>query len=346
MQWSRGGCEFLTSCPACGTPVEVGKNKIFIRHDDESKMPDKWKMHLCRACGSIYLNPRPDGASLPNAYIDYLTHGDQNIYKEISEKNGFMWNLIRLYLHKRFGVDYGRTYNPLYLIFLFFPPLRQKLDRFGRNLTIKDFKNRGRLLDVGAGNGSFLDFAEKMGWIAEGVEPDPVAADLCKRKGLNVRHGFIDAMSDRNGQYDVLTMNHVIEHVPDIGHVLLRSFDLLKPGGVLWIALPNPQSLGRKLFGASFCALHPPFHLCIYSQKTLKSNLRNSGFVDVKIIRRGFHAKAHWRDSVKVSSLQNISVPSKPVQFFIRWFADLLSIVTPRWSEETVIVARRSLIQF
>ncbi|WP_218919049.1 class I SAM-dependent methyltransferase [Thiomonas intermedia] len=306
-------------------------------------MPDVWTMHYCENCHSIYLNPRPDATSLPAAYEDYLTHVEQNTYEEIYSRTGIFWTLVRGYLRGGFNIDFDSSCKWGYLIIRSFPPARQKLDRFCRNLNLNRLRGFGRLLDVGCGNGAFLAFAEKMGWKAEGVEPDPVAANLCAEKGLDVRCGFIDEMDDRQGVYDVLTMNHVIEHAANLDHIMIKSFALLRPGGLLWIALPNPNGLGLKMFGAAFSALHPPYHLCLYSQRSLRDAMHRAGFDGVRVIRRGFHARVHWRDSLKISKKYSLAIPHAQIRYVVRWISDFLSVFTPRWSEETVIIAYRPI---
>jgi len=343
MQWSRGRLESITSCPSCGS--QVGAGCVYQRGDDERKMPDNWVMHHCNECHSIYLNPRPDNSSIPSAYRDYLTHKNSTTYDNFYKNDGVVWRSIRGYVGLRFGFNFENSIKSSWMRQLIkcLPPIRQKLDRFGRHITKNRFPNPGRLLDIGCGNGEFMEFAKKIGWKVEGVEPDPVAVDLCRTKGLDVKHGFMDAIDDDQTSYDVIMMSHVIEHAPNPDFIINKSLEMLRPGGMLWLALPNPNSFGVKLFGVAFCALHPPFHFCLHSQKSLENILNSAGFERVRIMRRGFHAKVHWRDSKRIAEQYNIPIPSAPIRWFVRWCGDFLSAITPRWSEETVIIAFRPI---
>jgi 2-polyprenyl-3-methyl-5-hydroxy-6-metoxy-1,4-benzoquinol methylase len=319
----------------------VSAGYAYQRGDDERKMPDNWEMHRCNKCHSIYLNPRPDSESLPSAYCDYLTHKCSKTYEEFYKKDGIVWRLKRGYVGQRFGFNFGNSLKLPWLV-KYLPPIRQKLDRFDRHITKKIFPNPGLLLDIGCGNGEFMEFAKKLGWKVEGVEPDPVAFDICRKKGLDVKHGFIDAIDENQINYDVIMMSHVIEHVPNPNLLINKSLEILRPGGMLWLALPNPNSFGAKIFGAAFCALHPPFHFCLHSQKSLENIPNSAGFEHIRIMRRGFHAKAHWRDSERIAGQYNIPIPSAPIRWLVRWSGDFLSVITPSWSEETVIIAFRS----
>lgn len=339
MDWSRGALESIESCPICHENNDT--HDIYERRDDEGNMPDVWIMHRCKSCYSIYLSPRPDTESLPAAYRDYLTHADKDIYEEVNNGEGVLWDAVRGYIKTSCGINFQKYSSLGASIITTIPPVRQKLDRFARHLTKNRFPETGILLDIGCGNGAFMALAKKMGWKVEGVEPDPVSVNLCRSKGLYVFSGSIDSVNSRQGHYDVITMNHVIEHVPDPGDFLQKSFDLLRPGGMLWVALPNPQSFGKKLFGTAFCALHPPFHFCLASQKALCDKMHQAGFERIEVKRRGFHAKAHWRDSTKIAEKYSLPMPHRSVRLLVRWLSDVFSAFTPRWSEETVIVAYR-----
>jgi len=211
-KWSRGDLTYLEKCPSCGQNIDYAP--IYKRHDDENLMPDEWNIYNCIHCRSFFVNPRPSANSLPALYQDYLTH------KPIKPESVFtgeslLWKLIRGFLSKRLGIKFDKKYlNIGYFLFMLVPAFRYKLDRFGRNLTLKNFNKKGRLLDLGCGAGDFLDIATQMGWDAYGCDFDPIVIKNCKDKGLNVRIGGLEAYSDLE-KFDVITMNHVIEHVVD-----------------------------------------------------------------------------------------------------------------------------------
>lgn len=336
--WSRGGLQDVPNCPACGKLED--ESVTYERHDDGGVMPDVWRMMRCGNCGSVYLNPRPDEESLPRAYEDYYTHHAESTDIPDSGTSGLIWGLINGYLNRRFGMR-RQPHNSLgYWLFSLIEPLRLKLDYFGRHLTRASFPQPGRLLDIGCGNGAFLLRTQDLGWDVVGCEPDSQAVKTCRSQGLRVFHGdaFHDGLKERS--FDVVTMSHVIEHVSNPTLLLRRAFALLRPGGLLWLALPNPESVGLRTFRAAWLGMHVPYHLCIPSQLALKRWLSAEGF-KVQPLRRGAHARRHWAEAGVIARREGISLPSALSMSVQRLMADLLATVSTRWAEETLLIARR-----
>lgn len=228
------------------------------------------------------------------------------------------------------------------MLFSLIEPLRLKLDRFGRNIHLK----RGRksdlqLMDVGCGNGDFLALAGSMGIKARGIDPDPKAVAFAESKRLDVRLGGFDLLASECEVYDIVTMNQVLEHVFDQRELLSNCFSALKSDGLLWLAYPNPDALGLKVFGSAWCAFHPPYHICLTTQAQMCNMLKAAGFKDIKAHRRGIHAKAHWRDSATISETHGIPMASGAVRHLTRLACDGLATLTPRWAEEVVITATK-----
>lgn len=337
LSWSRGTLQRLYHCPACQAPVRGAA--AWARQDDYRLMPDQWHIHRCNSCGSIYLNPRPDALSLSAAYTDYLTHeiaGDEKIFVS----NSLQWALVRDYLKWRFGlkIQLRSTFGGRWL-FRLFEPWRLKLDRFGRNLTRKNFPEAGRVLDLGCGAGDFLLLARMMGWDAWGCDPDPEVVALCRSRGLNVQLGGAESLLASGVQFDAITLNQVIEHVLDPQSVVNYCFQLLKPGGMLWLGFPNPRALGCAVFGPAWAGLHPPYHVCLPTQSIVKHWLAGAGFERVRFKRRGAHTHANWRNSIKLAKGMRVVRPSGMRLRLGELLDNALATFTPNWAEETVAVA-------
>jgi 2-polyprenyl-3-methyl-5-hydroxy-6-metoxy-1,4-benzoquinol methylase len=279
--------------------------------------------------------------SLPRAYDEYFTHHAEDTDTRTSGGSGLAWRMINGYLYRRFGM-HRQPYNPLgVLLFSLIEPWRLKLDYFGRHLAQTRYPKRGRLLDVGCGSGAFLLRAQDMGWDVVGCEPDREAVQTCRSQGLSVFCGDAFDGQLEDGSFDVVTMSHVIEHVRNPASLLRRGFDLLRPGGVLWLALPNPESIGFRTFGVAWLGMHVPYHLCIPTQSILTRWLSAAGFGTQRRVRRGAHASRHWAESEAIARRGGVVLSSRASLLVRRVLVDLLATCSTRWSEETVIVANK-----
>ena len=112
------------------------------------------------------------------------------------------------------------------------------------------------ILDVGCGNGHFIDAAIRSGWDARGIEISQPAVDICRKFGLPVEK--LDFFSEqlKPESLDVLMMFEVMEHVSDPSGFLKRSEVLLRPEGILYFTTPNFNSLDRKFLGAKWHVIH------------------------------------------------------------------------------------------
>ena len=139
-------------------------------------------------------------------------------------------------------------------------------------------KKSGRLLDVGAGTGDFLKFMKDHGWEVHGSEPNDLARGLALGKGIDLA----ESLEGIEGQgFDVITLWHVLEHIPDLETTLDKLRSLLAADGVLLIAVPNFRSMDAKYYGPFWAAYDVPRHLWHFDQNSMRA-LMSSRF---KLIR-------------------------------------------------------------
>ena len=148
----------------------------------------------------------------------------------------------------------------------------------------KTSPSKGRLLDVGCGRGLFMGRAMQDGWDVYGIDPSPYAGGIAKAShGDRVRIGYFDASSFPRASFDAITLWYVLEHVSDPRNVLAAAFEVLKPGGLIFVAVPNwhflviRRQLGRLRHGRPGL-VHAHEHLSQFTSKTARAMFRKVGF--------------------------------------------------------------------
>lgn len=126
---------------------------------------------------------------------------------------------------------------------------------------------KGRLLDIGAGTGDFLITAQKDGWQVTGLEPSEKAKNIAISKGVSFSESLETLESN---SFDVITMWHVLEHVYNLHEYITHLKRLIKPHGVIIIAVPNFKSFDAKYYGEYWAAFDVPRHLWHFSKKAIE----------------------------------------------------------------------------
>jgi 2-polyprenyl-3-methyl-5-hydroxy-6-metoxy-1,4-benzoquinol methylase len=143
---------------------------------------------------------------------------------------------------------------------------------------IEPWTRRGRLLDVGAAGGAFVAEAQAWGFDASGVEPVPSFARAAReRLGVDVRDGGIEDIDLHPGGYDLVTLWHVLEHLPDPLRHLSRLAGGLTLGGVLAVEVPNAASALAERMGPAWPSLEPTVHVNQFTPSSLRWALQRAG---------------------------------------------------------------------
>src|SRR5262245_56028728 len=158
-----------------------------------------------------------------------------------------------------------------------------------RMQLVARYRSRGSLLDIGTGDGEFLGVAKAAGFEAVGIEPSTTGAGLTSARGHDVRIGTLEEIDFKDQRFDVVTVWHVLEHVPRPSDLLRRARELLKPHGLLFVAVPNEEwTLFRYGLGWSLVGPRPrrmprlvpgeEIHLTHFQPRTLKGVVKRAGF--------------------------------------------------------------------
>ncbi len=222
-----------TSCPVCDS-----KN-IFKKSDvkDYFLTQENFSLWKCKDCNLVFTNPRPDDEESGRYYEspDYLSHNTGG--------NGLMGKLYRFLREK----NIKRKYN-----------------------IINKLIPTGTILDIGCGTGELLNYFQKNNWHCQGIEPNVKARNFAKMQyDLKVKEeSFINFFTPES--FDIISMWHVLEHVPDVNHRMQETKHLLKKEGYLIIALPNPTSWDAKFYKDYWAGLDVPRHLYHFSPDAFK----------------------------------------------------------------------------
>ena len=175
---------------------------------------------------------------------------------------------------------------------------RERLQRLRRHVQ------GGRLLDVGAATGTFLEVASETFHDARGVEPDPITSGQARAAGHQVTTGTVDDVTAPPGGFDAITMLHVIEHLDSPRRVLHKAHQLLRPGGVLLIETPTTDCVWFRFAPSRWRQLIPD-HYYFFSLATLTALLERCGLQVVE------HAKVGRSVSLRFAAdrLRRAGVP-------------------------------------
>jgi 2-polyprenyl-3-methyl-5-hydroxy-6-metoxy-1,4-benzoquinol methylase len=216
---------------------------------------ERYDYHSCSNCGFIFQHPLPTLEQISSFYPkEYEVYEEESRLKKIS-------SFRKSVLKKYYGYTHLKT-NPLNDALCF-------ITKFFSNKHEVHYKLDGKLLDVGCGNGRYLDGMKKLGWQTKGVEFNESAVGVCNLSGLNVHHGDLFSANFEKDSFDVINVSHVIEHVPNPKEFFTELSRVLKENGTLIIKTPNSEALGRKFFNTNWYANDVPRHLYLFSEKNL-----------------------------------------------------------------------------
>ena len=229
------------------------QNNIFYNKVvDHSVSKEVFDLHHNPEFDMLITFPKPSLEKLPSYYEsdDYISHTDGK--RSVFEK---MYHFIK-------GIA-----------------LKNKLK------LINSQGVKGKLLDIGAGTGDFLTVAKNDGWQTVGIEPSAKAKEIAIKKGVNFAQ---DLASLESNSFDIITMWHVLEHVPNLEEYISELKRLIKPSGTIIIAVPNFKSYDAKYYGEFWAAFDVPRHLWHFSKTAIQKLFANENLKLVDILPMKF----------------------------------------------------------
>jgi 2-polyprenyl-3-methyl-5-hydroxy-6-metoxy-1,4-benzoquinol methylase len=182
---------------------------------------------------------------------------------------------------------------------------------------IQRFKPDGRVLEIGSSLGYLLRPLIAAGFDAEGIEPSRFAVDYCRQRGLKVTEGYFDSSIYRDSTFDIVILNHVLEHVPNPSAFLGEVRTVLKTRGIVFVSLPNFGSIEAQILRQRWRFLMPEEHYVQFTPRTLSAFLSAHGFdvVDVKTTVRFTELADPWKEATRAFARDKKSLAYYLVEF-------------------------------
>jgi len=215
----------------------MNDSTTFLKVKDYSVSGEEFQLIHNKTYGFLETSPQPEAKRLSDYYKteDYISHTDskRNLFEKV-------YHLVRSI------------------------SLKKKLKLINSFQSLE--KN---LLDVGCGTGDFLQVAQQNNWNISGIEPNEQARQIANRKTNNSVFNINDLGKFKNHSFDVITLWHVLEHLPNLEQHVLTLKTLLKVNGILIVAVPNHKSNDAKHYKNFWAAYDVPRHLWHFNQDSI-----------------------------------------------------------------------------
>ncbi|MFT5777421.1 MAG: 2-polyprenyl-3-methyl-5-hydroxy-6-metoxy-1,4-benzoquinol methylase [Crocinitomicaceae bacterium] len=149
------------------------------------------------------------------------------------------------------------------------------------------FRLTNKILDVGCGNGFFLEAAQKRGWEVYGADFSKSSIEICKKKGIHMHEGILTSDAFPPDSFDVVTSFEVLEHINNPNEELGYINSFLRKNGIAYVTTPNFNALLRYRLGEKYDVINYPEHLTYYTRKTLKKVFQKNNFRALSIRTTG-----------------------------------------------------------
>lgn len=250
--------EKINKCPVCSCEKQVA---IFGVKDKLTFVREIFPLVKCTVCGLYYLQKRPTKKNIGSYYPDVYEPYNIDKYDFYVELQN---TLMTSYLKKNkkiidhlLGFFYQSIYGCL-------PPFEHK---------------KIKVLDIGCGNGSYIYSLKKRGMDVYGVDFSEKSVNFAKNilKLENVEQADVEKISYPSSFFDVIVMNHVIEHVYNPKGLFEKAAKFLKKDGTLIVATPNTDAVNFSLFGKDWFPLEAPRHLTLFNPASMSRLAQESG---------------------------------------------------------------------
>lgn len=273
-------------CPVCNGTA----HRFVFQCKDHSISGKTFDIWQCNKCTHRFTFPVPPENEIGRYYQadHYISHSDTN--------EGFINRLYKI--ARRFTLSEKR--------------------RFVQRQT---GLASGQLLDLGCGTGAFLHEMETNGWQTTGLEPDYNAREKALQLYRLSVHEPSHLFHLPEGSFDAVTMWHVMEHVYDLHGYMAQIKKLLRPNGILVIAVPNYTSRDATHYRSHWAAYDVPRHLHHFSPQSMQQLADEEGYAVIK-------RKPMWLDAYYIALLSEQYLNGKTDFIAATWQATRSNLAT------------------
>jgi 2-polyprenyl-3-methyl-5-hydroxy-6-metoxy-1,4-benzoquinol methylase len=246
---------------------------------------DHMQLVRCAACDLVYVSPTFDAAHYREVYASLE-------YQEIVRDLGIKSHDYRV---ERFG--------------------RERVALMAAHLHAA----RPRYLDVGCSTGFVVEAARDAGWDAVGTDLNPSAVEFGRSRQLDLRTAALEDAGFEAGSFDAVSLFDVLEHLLNPVQTLRACARLLRPGGIVFLYVPNYDSASRLLMGKDAHFIWPTHHLNYYTPATIRDLMAREGLDTVYVATEGldvvdylwYRREMHGKDDQGVEEIADL------LQFFV-----------------------------
>ena len=217
---------------------------------------DHMRIVRCKACDLVFVNPTFDETHYTQVYASQA-------YQDIVRDLGINSHDYRV---NRFGTERVRMMS--------------------EHLRVAT-GGAPRYLDVGCSTGFVVEAARDKGWEAIGIDLNPSAIEFGRSRGLDLRTVALEDAGLAAGSFDAVSLFDVLEHLLDPRRTLRACAELLAPGGILFLYVPNFDSASRLLMGANAHFIWPTHHLNYYTPTTIRDLMVRHSLTPELIVTEG-----------------------------------------------------------
>jgi SAM-dependent methyltransferase len=265
-------------CPACGS---AERELLFRSHDWVHEVAGSFPIRRCSRCRSLYPDPRPAPEALdayyPADYYAYTPHPRHELWTR-TDPAARLWYAVKRAALRRRGYTHHGGSAVLAATVARLPVVRSRAT-FSLGITLHPWRSGGALLDVGCGNGRYLDLMRALGWSrAVGVDTSATAVARAREHlGVEAHAGELADVGLPAETFDTVSIAHTLEHVADPVALLSEVHRVTKPEGRIAIVVPNAASLTSRAWREHWLGLDAPRHLCVFTSEGLRRALDRAG---------------------------------------------------------------------